>query len=290
VSGIIEVIRSMDIPSDASVETNIPGVRILRAVSHMPLQPVFHDPGILILLQGRKTVSLGGVQYPYDADNYLVVSVNVPFETEVFASQENPVIGMAVGVDMAQLHDLISITGPLLGIPERLSQGRPKAVEPARMDQELRNTIERMAGCLTSTVEARALGPGLVRETLYRALRGPHASALFALANNSGSFARIAHVLRIIQAKYADKIDVDYLAREAHMGASAFHQAFKEVTSESPMQYLKKTRLIKARNLIMQRNERICIAANAVGYESPSQFSREFKRYFGKAPSSVGRQ
>jgi len=288
-SGITKVILSMDIPSDASVETNIPGVRILRAVSHMPMQPVFHDPGILILLQGRKTVSLGGVQYPYDADNYLVVSVNVPFETEVFASPENPVIGMAVGVEMAQLHDLISIIAPPLGI-QRLNQSRPKAVAPARMDQGLRDTIERMAGCLTSQVEAQALGPCLVREVLYRALCGPHASALFALANHSGSFARIAHVLRIIKTKYAEKLDVDYLAKEARMGTSAFHQAFKEVTSESPMQYLKKTRLIKARNLIIQRNERICIAANAVGYESPSQFSREFKRYFGEAPSSVGRQ
>ena len=289
-SGIIEVITSMDIPSDETVETNIPGVKVFRGVSYMPRQPVLYDPGICVLLQGRKTVSLGGAQFAYDVDNYLVVSVNIPLDAEIFANPEEPVIGMIIDIDMTQLHDLLSITGFPLGLSERLSLTKPRAVEPARMEPEMRNTIERMASCLTSKVEARVLGPGLVREVLYRAMCGLHSSALFALANHSGPFARIAHVLRIIQTKYAEKLDVDYLAREAHMGASAFHQTFKEVTSESPMQYLKIIRLTKARDLIMQEKEKVYIAADSVGYESTSQFSREFKRYFGESPSLIDRQ
>jgi len=287
---ITRVIEAMDMPSNVSVKTNIRGVRIIRAVDHIPLQPVFHDPGILVLLKGRKTVSLGGVRFPYDADNYLVVSINVPFETEVFASPESPVIGMAIDVDMAQLHDLIAIVGHQPAGHGKRGRGRPKAVEPARMGPLLRNAIERMAGCLTSVAEARALGPGLVREVLFRALTGPQAAALYALADHSGSFARIAGVLRIMQSRYAEKIDVGYLAREAGMGSSSFHQAFKEATSDTPMQYLKKLRLTKARELILRTKEKAHVAASSVGYESASQFSREFKRFFGDAPSALGRR
>ena len=289
-SQVVEAIKSLDIPSNVPVATNIPGVRVIRVVSHVPLQPVFHSPGIVVLLSGRKTVSLGGIRFPYDADNYLVVSVNVPFETEVFGSPEDPVIGMAINVDMAQVHDLAAIMGPPAASRGRERPGRPRGVAPARMDRELRNTIERMAGGLTSAVEAAALGPCLVREVLYRALRGPHGAALFELANHSGSLARIAGVLRLLQDRYAEKIDVEYLAGEAHMGTSAFHQAFREVTSDSPMQYLKKLRLTKARELIARKNEKVYVAAGSVGYESPSQFSRDFKRFFGEAPSAVGRQ
>ena len=289
-SGVVEAISSLAIPTDIPVESNIPGVKVFKGINYMPRQPVLYDPGICILLQGKKSVSLGGVQFAYDADNYLVVSINVPLEAEIFASPEEPVIGMVVDIDLPILHELIAITGPHYGVSESSRLGDPKAVEPAKMDPYMRNAIERMAGCLKSTVEAQALGTGIVREVMYRALCGPQSSALYALANHSGPFSRIAHVLRIIQTKYAEKLDVEYLAGEARMGASAFHQSFKEVTSESPMQYLKKVRLTKARDLIMQEKEKVYIAADSVGYESTSQFSREFKRYFGESPSSFARQ
>ncbi len=288
--GIVETISSMSIPTDVPVETNIPGVRVFKGINYIPRKPVLYDPGVCILLQGKKILSLGGGQFPYDADNYLVVSVIVPLEAEVFGTPEAPVIGMVVDIEMPVLHELISITGHPFGLSESSSHGHPNAVEPAKMDVYMRNTIERMAGCLRSEVEARALGAGLVREVLYHALCGPQSSALFALANHSGPFSRIAHVLRIIRTKYAEKLDVEYLAREARMGVSAFHQSFKEVTSESPMQYLKKIRLTKARDMILQEKEKVYIAADSVGYESTSQFSREFKRYFGEPPSAVARQ
>lgn len=286
---IAETIKELDIPTDIPVETDIEGVSVFKGVNYLPRQPFLYEPTICFLFQGKKIVSLGGVQFPYDKDNYLVISVIVPMEAEVFATHEDPVIGLVVDIDMTALHELISITGHSFGLPASSEGSPPKAIEPARMDNDMKNTLKRIAGCLRSKVEAKALGSGLVREILYRVLCGPQSSALYALANHSGSFSRIAHVLRIIQTKYAEKIDIEYLAGEARMGVTAFHQSFKEVTSESPMQYLKKIRLTKARDLITLDKEKVYIAADSVGYESTSQFSREFKRLFGKSPSSIAR-
>ena len=288
--GLLEAINSLDMLTDEPVKTNIPGVSVFKGISYMPRQPFLYDPTVCFLLQGKKNISLGEDHFPYDPDNYLVISVVIPMEAEVLATPEKPVIGIMVDIEMSILHELISITGHPFGLSENLNQSFPKAVEPAKMDVHMKNTIQRMAGCLKSKVEARALGAGLVREVLYRVLCGPQSSALYALANYNGPFARIAHVLKIIQTKYAEKMDVEYLAGEARMGVTAFHQSFKQVTSESPMQYLKKVRLTQARALIMREKEKVYIAADAVGYESTSQFSREFKRLFGEPPSAFARQ
>jgi transcriptional regulator GlxA family with amidase domain len=107
---------------------------------------------------------------------------------------------------------------------------------------------------------------------------------------HSGTFSQVARVLKVMQSDYAGKLDVEQLANKARMSASAFHRAFKEITSDSPMQYLKKLRLTKARDLMLQENLKAYIAADKVGYESSSQFSREFKRFFGQSPAEMIRE
>lgn len=126
-----------------------------------------------------------------------------------------------------------------------------------------------------------------MREIQYRALCGTQAPVLYSLAMHSGTFSRVAHALRIMQSDFSAKLDVEQLANSARMSASVFHRAFKEITSDSPMQYIKKVRLTKAKNLIIQEKMKAYIAADKVGYESPSQFSREFKRYFGQSPTEM---
>jgi transcriptional regulator GlxA family with amidase domain len=158
------------------------------------------------------------------------------------------------------------------------------------LDEEMLQALTRLVKCLRTTTEAEILGPGIVREILYRALCGTQAPVLQALATYNGTFSQIARAIKIMQNDYANKLDVEQLADSAHLSISAFHRAFKEVTSDSPMQYLKKIRLTKAKDFMMQENIKAYLAADKVGYESPSQFSREFKRYFGQTPAEMMRE
>ena len=199
-------------------------------------------------------------------------------------------LGLYIDIDMAQLHDLIGRLGLQPEIGNAGEKGLPRGIGPAVLDEDMADAINRLLKCLQSETESQILGPGLVREILYRALCGTQAPVLYSLAMHSGTFSQVAHALKVMQSDYAAKLDVEQLAGTARMSASAFHRAFKEITSDSPMQYLKKVRLTKAKNLIVQENMKAYIAADKVGYESSSQFSREFKRYFGQSPAEMMRE
>lgn len=138
-------------------------------------------------------------------------------------------------------------------------------------------------------LDARILGKQIVREILYYVLTGPCGGALLALVSRQTHFSLISRVLKHIESQYTENLSVDRLAAEANMSVSAFHHNFKAVTSTSPLQYLKNYRLHKARMLMIHDGMKASAAAMRVGYESPSQFSREFKRYFGLTPEKTPR-
>jgi len=214
----------------------------------------------------------------------------MPFECETFASPEDPLLGLYIDIDMSQLHDLIGRLGLQPEIDNGGEKSLPRGIGPAVLDEDMADATNRLLKCLQSETESQILGPGLVREIFYRALCGTQAPILYLLAMHGGTFSQVAHALKVMQSDYAAKLDVEQLASTARMSASAFHRAFKEITSDSPMQYLKKFRLTKAKNLIVQENMKAYIAADKVGYESSSQFSREFKRYFGQSPAELMRE
>ena len=285
-SEIAKLLERFDLAEGFS-ETPIKGVRLFKALQHIPRTPLLYDPGICIVAQGHKIGYLGGQVFQYDADNYLVVSVSIPFECETFASPDKPLLGLYIDVDMTQLHDLISYLGHQTQLRDAKRGDLPQGVGPAHLDREMADATVRLLRCLQSDTDAQVLGPGRVREILYRTLCGTQAAVLYALAAHNGNFSRVAHALKLIQTDFAKKLDIERLAREAGMSVSAFHRAFKEITSDSPMQYLKKIRLNRAKDFLMQEDIKAYIAADKVGYESASQFSREFKRYFGKSPAEM---
>jgi AraC-like DNA-binding protein len=268
-------------PQEGVTATPIPGVMLMHGCRPMPRTPVIYEPGIAVLVQGRKRGYLGGQPFEYDQRNYLVTSVPMPFEVETIATPEEPLLGVKMRIELAMLAEL------LLEMDERLpeSGSSPRGLYATPLNAAMSGTVIRLLEALTDPTDARILGPQLARELLYRVLCGEQGGALRALATRTSHCGRIGKVLRRVHIEYFAELDVESLAEEASMSVSAFHHHFKAVTSTSPLQYIKTIRLHQARLLMVQEGLNASIAAQRVGYESPSQFSREFKRLFGNSPS-----
>ncbi len=193
---------------------------------------------------------------------------------------------MRLNVDILQLQELLMDIGedPLFQ-PAVASSGINSAV----LSEDILCAAERLLDVMERPLDARILGKQIVREILYYVLTGPCGGALLALVSRQTHFSLISRVLKHIESQYTENLSVDRLAAEANMSVSAFHHNFKSVTSTSPLQYLKTYRLHKARMLMIHDGMKASAAAIQVGYESPSQFSREFKRYFGMTPGKTPR-
>lgn len=266
--------------------SRLPGVKFMRSTEHVPPTPVTYEPSIVIIAQGRKAGRLGARTFIYDANNYLVLTAPLPFECETFGTPENPLLGLSIAVTPALVAELLV---QIENAPTD-AEARPQAIESAPVDAALSNAAVRLLECLHSADDARILGSQIIREITYRVLTGRLGANLRGLATPQSHFGQITRVLNRIHADYASDHDVETLAREAGMSVSTFHTHFKNVTASSPLQYLKTIRLHKARMLMVHDGLGAAAAALRVGYESASQFSREFKRHFGGAPAEVASQ
>jgi AraC-like DNA-binding protein len=266
--------------------TLIEGVEVSRVSKPVPRAPVVYQPKILIVGQGRKRAFLGGEVYRYDAYNYLVLSVPIPAECETEASPEIPLLLLAINVESSMLGEILLEMDEL---PTPVAT-TPRGIASTPMTEELGGAVIRLLECLKSPLDSRMLGRQTVREVVYRVLRGEQGGALRALASRDEHLSRIARVLKHVHAEYAKSLSVEELARKAGMSVAAFHHYFKLVTASSPLQYLKRIRLDQARRLMAHDGHNASTAARAVGYESPSQFSREFKRLFGVTPVEEAEQ
>lgn len=255
-------------------------IRFLRCNRPLTRTPVLYDPGIVILCQGRKRGYLGDEVYVYDARHYLVVSVPVPFTMETDASEAQPMLAVYMRLDLQLASELMLQVDELYGP----SNARPKGMYASPMDDSLSASTLRFLEAMSDPGEAHILGPSLVREIYYRILTGEQGGSMRAALDRQGHFGKVTRALRKIHSCYQERLDVQGLAQEASMSVANFHRHFRSVTDASPMQYLKSTRLHQARLLMLHNTMSASTAAFSVGYESASQFSREFKRFFGRTP------
>ncbi|MBO4120421.1 AraC family transcriptional regulator [Cupriavidus gilardii] len=258
----------------------LPDVRFLRSNRPLKAVPVLYDPGIVIVCQGRKRGYFGDQIYLYDDRHYLAVSVPVPFTMETDASEAEPLLAIYMHLDFKLAADL------MLQIDQHggMEPTEPRGMMSTPLDGRLCESLVRFLEAMSRPVEARILGPALVREIYFHVLTGEQGASMRAALAMHGQFGKIARALRRIHASFHVDVSVEQLAREAGMSVPSFHAHFKAVTKTSPVQYLKSIRLHQAR-LHMVRNGMTAAAASAeVGYDSPSQFSREFKRLFGRSP------
>ena len=204
----------------------------------------------------------------------------MPMECATVASEGEPLLGLVINVDPIMVGELLLEMGDIPNVqPTSL-------VKSSVITEEVMDAAARLARALASPTDARILGPQIVREIVYRVLRSEDGDVLQLLTSNATRYGQIARVLRRIHQEYATDLDVTSLAREASMGTSTFHHAFREVTATSPVQYVKQIRLHRARAFLTLEGVTAQEAARRVGYASPTQFSREYRRMFGVSPAA----
>lgn len=267
-------------PHEGHTRTLLDSVHLMRADGALGRTPVLYEPGIVIVCQGHKRGYLADRVYHYDPLHYLVLSVPLPFSTETDASPAEPLLAVSIRLDMTAVADLVMT----IDHHAKTGTGSPVGIVSTPLDNTLADTTVRLLRVLFSSLEARVLGPGIVRELIYRVLLGEQGGAIRAALACHGNFGRIARTLRRIHLDYARPLDVASLAHEAGLSVPAFHVHFKAVSATSPIQYIKSVRLHQARLMMIRDNVTAAGAAARVGYESASQFNREFKRLFGRSP------
>ncbi|EBB4430714.1 AraC family transcriptional regulator [Salmonella enterica subsp. enterica serovar Braenderup] len=267
--------------NDKIISERLAGIRLLYGVEPGPRTPVMYQPGIIFLFSGHKIGYINKRKFRYDANEYLLLTVPLPFECETWATPEVPLAGIRLDIDVLQLQELLMD----IGEDERFQLPMAASgINSATLSDEILCAVERLLDVMERPLDARILGKQIIREILYHVLMGSRGGALLALVSRQTHFSLISRVLKQIEMKYTENLNVEQLAAEANMSVSAFHHNFKAVTSTSPLQYLKSYRLHKARMMMIHDGMKASAAAMRVGYESASQFSREFKRYFGVTP------
>ena len=268
-------------PLDGTYATFIPGVALMRAEHASNLLPSVYEPSLCIVLQGRKRAVLGDEIYVYDALKYLVASVTLPARSHIIeASPGHPYLCLRIGMDVNIISELLLQLGP--GAVPNPAGGR--ALFLGQITAGMLEAISRLIHLLDRPDEAAVLSPLVLKEIHYRALIGELGYRLRELCTTDSHAQRIARVIKLLKAQYAAALTVEVLAETAHMSVSSLHHRFKEVTAMSPMQYLKQLRLHEARRLMLTEGIEASAASFRVGYESPSQFSREYRRLFGDSP------
>nr|WP_210294801.1 AraC family transcriptional regulator [Rhizobium sp. BK491] len=269
-------------PGQGYNPTALAGVRILRTEAILHDVPVLYKPGAVFVLQGRKQGMLEGEVYLYDEQHYLAVSVPVPFRMESSASVERPLLAVYLEFDMLLAAEIASDVGAR---QSGAATGKVRSLISSRMEPMIEDVLLRLLRALSDPVELAVLGTGILRELHYRVLVGPQGGAMISALQQQGISGKIVRSLTRLREAYNSEISVAALAREVGMSVSSYHVHFKALTGSSPMQYVKAMRLHEARLMIARRDKTIAEVAASVGYASPAQFSRDFKRHFRRTAS-----
>lgn len=274
-----------DIP-DGITFCAVDGVHYFKESVPKTSGPSVYPAGLCIMFSGAKILSMDDIYFKYTGGEYVVCSMTMPLNCEICANQDEPVKGIFIGFTINEIRELAESMGLMDSFQKMDLKAVPHPFGPSVMSDSFKESIVRFLQCLSSEQDARILGASLKREVLYRAMSGEQSELLYKIALNSGPLALVSNIISTIQNNYNQDLDINKLAEDAHLSVSSFYRIFRQITSDTPIQYIKKIRLNKAKDLIVTKNVKAYVAAFEVGYESVSQFSREFKRYFGVTPAA----
>lgn len=272
-------------PAEGINETPVAGLVLYRGGGDIPRQPVIYRPSICVVAQGRKHIFLGDESYRYDADNYLINSLTLPIEAEVSGtSPQRPYLGLSLDIDPEPVGQLI------LQMDRHAARHRGSPAEgivaATPLTGRLHQALSRLVDTILEPMDRDILCEGIKREIFYEVLKGPRGELLRNSIRSHHGANRIAPVVHFIEQNFHRPLDIEAIAGIAQMSPSALHEHFRAATSLSPMQFVKNLRLHRARALLLS-GTKASEACYRVGYGSPSQFSREFRRLFGHAPKEV---
>lgn len=262
-------------------ETGIPRVAMVQGEIPEHMLAAVYEPMINLILQGSKSLTVGDRTLHYDPATYFVMSIELPAVGKVHpASNGEPYLAVNLTLDPTVLSTLLTD----LPAPSRRAD-QEAGFSVAAVTPELMDAWVRMLRLMGNPEAIAALAPAYEREILYRVLQGPHGWMLRDIAAPDTAMARVSLAIQWIRRDFAEPIRVEALAQKAAMSVSAFHRHFKAVTNLSPLQYQKRVRLMQARTLLVANASSVTTAAFDVGYESPTQFSRDYARVFGLPPA-----
>jgi AraC-like DNA-binding protein len=270
-------------PYDGRFELRVPGVYAIRASRvNTELVHVVQVPALCIIAQGAKRVMLGQEVFEYDTSRMMVYSVDLPLASQVTqASKAEPYLSFRLDLDPRRVADLAVKVYPH-GLP-RTPQNRAACVTPS--DPQIFNAVMRLIELMAQPEDAGLIAPLVIDEILIRLLRGPAGVRVAQIGFEESGVNGVAKAIGWLRTNYSQPMKVEELAELAHMSVSSFHHHFKSVTSMSPLQYQKVLRLQEARHLMLTSMMDATLACRHVGYLSASQFSREYGRFFGNAPT-----
>jgi AraC-like DNA-binding protein len=276
----LQPLRELALCHATGHRTDTPISHLTIIVSSQPTEPVvgLYRPMVCLVLQGAKEAVIGGRTLRYDESCYFVASLDLPASTRIIdASPERPYVCLAFALDAERLAELL---------PETPTDAEPQApafaVNP--VNDDLLDVWHRLLRLLDTPADIPVLAPLCEREILYRLLKGPHGLALRQIVHAGSHLNHLRRAIDWIKDHFHEPIRVEALADLAGMSPATFHRHFKAATAMSPLQYQKNLRLQEARRLIVTNHD-AARTAFAVGYESPSQFSREYARLFGLPPA-----
>ncbi len=282
--------RHTDGKGDGFHQTSIAPLGFSRESSTGTMLHGVSTPMLAIVVQGKKGAALGEEIYRYGEAQYLVVSVDQPISGFIIeATPDRPYLGFKLDLDPRELCEIIASQPPALAKPLRMRIAGKKETSvrgffTSTADISLLDCALRLTQLLDTPQDIPILAPMMIREIYYRLLIGEQSEAVRQIATSGSNMQRIAAVIQGIKVDFTKPMRVADLAEQASMSPSSFHHHFKQVTSMSPLQYQKQLRLLEARRLMLAENYNAITAADRVGYESPSQFSREYARLFGAPP------
>ncbi len=265
-----------------SFETAIPELTLFRREEKTEPACGIYEPCICMIVQGAKRVMIGEEALVYDAKHYLITSIDIPTIVQIFkATREKPCLGLVMKLDLRVISQLM--VDSKLPAPHAQQSSRGMAV--GEVSLPLMSAFQRLVDLLDEPNDIPILAPIIQREILYRLLTGDQGLRLRQMASMGSQSRQIAQAVDWLKGNFSQPLRINELASRVNMSASTFHHHFRTLTAMSPLQYQKWLRLTEARRLMLTERLDAANAAFQVGYESPSQFSREYSRLFGAPPS-----